>query len=81
MDFFINHMFKDNYRIYALIIVKTEKNLLVLDYGFSNATFETPNHVLAHYWSIMVKIQLFKLFLVIISKDYVGLKLKYFFNV
>jgi hypothetical protein len=74
-------MFKDNYRIYGLIIVKTEKNLLVLDYGLSNATFETPNHAFAHYWSIMVKIQLFKLFLVIISKDYVGLKLNDFLNV
>jgi hypothetical protein len=37
----------DNYRIYGLIIVKTAKNLLVLDYGLLNATFETPNHVFA----------------------------------
>jgi len=37
----------DNYRIYGLIIVKTTKKLLVLDYGFSNAIFETPNHVFA----------------------------------
>jgi hypothetical protein len=35
----------DNYMIYGLIIVKTEKKLLLLDYGLSNATFETPNHV------------------------------------
>jgi hypothetical protein len=34
----------DNYRIYGLIIVKTAKKLLMLDYGLSNATFETPNH-------------------------------------
>jgi hypothetical protein len=34
----------DNYRIYALIIVKTTKKLLLLNYGLSNATFETPNH-------------------------------------
>jgi hypothetical protein len=34
----------DNYRIYGLIIVKIAKKLLVLDYGFSNATFETRNH-------------------------------------
>jgi hypothetical protein len=37
----------DNYGIYGLIIVKIAKKSLVLDYGFSNATFETPNHVLA----------------------------------
>jgi hypothetical protein len=35
----------DNYRIYGLIIVKTIKKLLVLNYGLSNATFETLNHV------------------------------------
>jgi hypothetical protein len=35
----------DNYRIYGLIIVKTAKKLLVLNYGLSNATFETPTHV------------------------------------
>jgi hypothetical protein len=34
----------DNYKIYGLIIVKTAKNLLMLDYGLSNATFEPPNH-------------------------------------
>jgi hypothetical protein len=39
----------DNYRIYGLIIVKTTKTLLVLDYGLSNATFETPNHAFAPY--------------------------------
>jgi len=39
----------DNYRIYDLIIVKTIlKKSLVLDYGFSNATFETPNHAFIH---------------------------------
>jgi hypothetical protein len=37
----------DNYRIYGLIIVKTVKISLVLDYGLSNATFEIPNHVFA----------------------------------
>jgi len=36
----------DNYRIYGLIIVKNEKKLLVLDYGLSNATFETPKHAI-----------------------------------
>jgi hypothetical protein len=39
---------EDNYRIYGLLIVKTTKKLLVLDYGLSNATFETPNHAFAH---------------------------------
>jgi hypothetical protein len=34
----------DNYRIYGLIIVKTVKKTLMLDYGLSNATFETLNH-------------------------------------
>jgi hypothetical protein len=37
----------DNYRIYGLIIAKSVKKLLVLDYGLSNATFEIPNHVFA----------------------------------
>ncbi len=36
-----------NYWIYDLIIVKTAKKSLVLDFGLSNATFETLNHVLA----------------------------------
>jgi hypothetical protein len=35
---------EDNYRIYGLIIVKTTKKSLMLDYGLSNPTFETPNH-------------------------------------
>jgi hypothetical protein len=35
---------RHNYRIYGLIIVKTTKKSLVLNYGLSNATFETPNH-------------------------------------
>jgi hypothetical protein len=39
----------DNYRIYGLIIVKSVKKSLVLDYGLSNATFETPNHAFAHW--------------------------------
>jgi hypothetical protein len=39
---------KDNYRIHGLIIVKTTKKLLVLDYGLSNATFDTSNHAYAH---------------------------------
>jgi len=34
----------DNYRICGLKIVKTTKKSLVLDYGLSNATFDTPNH-------------------------------------
>jgi hypothetical protein len=38
----------DIYRIYGLIIVKIAKQLLVLDFGLSNATFETPNHSFAH---------------------------------
>jgi hypothetical protein len=38
---------RDNYRIYGLIIVKIAKNSLMLDYGLSNATFETPNYVFA----------------------------------
>jgi hypothetical protein len=38
----------DNYRINGLIIVKIAKTSLVLDYGLSNATFESPNHVFAH---------------------------------
>ncbi len=33
----------DNYRIYGLIIVKIAKKIIS---GLSNATFETPNHVL-----------------------------------
>jgi hypothetical protein len=39
---------RDNYRIYGLIIAEITKTSLVLDYGLSNATFETPNHVFAH---------------------------------
>jgi len=38
---------EDNYRIYGLIIVKIAKTSLVLDYGLSNATFETLNHAFA----------------------------------
>jgi hypothetical protein len=38
----------DSYRIYGLIVVKIAKTSLVLDYGLSNATFESPNHVFAH---------------------------------
>jgi hypothetical protein len=37
----------DNYKFYGLIIIKTTKKSLVLDYGFSNATFETTCHVFA----------------------------------
>jgi len=33
----------DNYRIYGLIIVKTTKKLLMLEYKLSNVSFETPN--------------------------------------
>jgi hypothetical protein len=36
-----------NYRSYGLIIVKIAKKSLVLDYGFLDATFETPNHAFA----------------------------------
>jgi len=36
----------DNYKIYGLIIVKTTKKSLMLDYRLSNATFETSNHAL-----------------------------------
>jgi hypothetical protein len=46
----------DNYRIYGLIIIKIAKKSLVLDYGLSNATFETPNHVFAlqgRFWIIL----------------------------
>jgi hypothetical protein len=42
---------KDNDRIYGLVIVKTAKEFVVLNYGLSNATFETPNHVVPHLWS------------------------------
>jgi len=35
---------KDNCRIYGLIIDKTTKKSLMLNYGLSNATFETFNH-------------------------------------
>jgi hypothetical protein len=34
----------DNYMTYGLIIVKTTKKSLLLDYGLSNATFEPHNH-------------------------------------
>jgi hypothetical protein len=37
----------DNYRIYGLIIIKIAKKSPMLDYGLSNAIFETPNHVFA----------------------------------
>jgi len=37
----------DNYRFYGLIIVKTTKTSLMLDYGLSNAIFDTPNHPFA----------------------------------
>ncbi len=29
-------------------MVKTAKKSLVIDYGFSNTTFEPPNHVFTH---------------------------------
>jgi hypothetical protein len=35
---------RDNYRIYGLRIVKIAKKSLVLDYEFSNATFESLHH-------------------------------------
>jgi hypothetical protein len=37
----------ENYTIYGLIIIKIAKKSLMLDYGLSNVTFETPNHVFA----------------------------------
>jgi hypothetical protein len=37
----------DTYKFYGLIIVKIIKKSLMLDYGFSNGTFEPPNHVFA----------------------------------
>jgi hypothetical protein len=42
---------EDNHRIYGLIIVKTAKKSLVLDYGLSNVIFETTNHVFTHLHS------------------------------
>ncbi len=48
---FIIKNIEDNYRIYGLVIVKTAKEFVVLDYGLSNATFEKPNHVVPHLWS------------------------------
>ncbi len=36
-----------NYRIYGLIIIKTTKKSLMLDYGLSNTTFEPLNHAFA----------------------------------
>jgi hypothetical protein len=41
---------KDNYKIYSLIIVKTTKKSLKLDYGLLNTTFDPLNHVFAHRW-------------------------------
>jgi hypothetical protein len=38
----------DNCRIYGLIIVKTAKKSLMLDYEISNSPFETPNHAFTH---------------------------------
>jgi hypothetical protein len=38
---------RNNYRIYGFKIVKTAKTLLMLDYGFSNATIGTLNHAFA----------------------------------
>jgi hypothetical protein len=42
---------RDDCRIYGLIIVKIAKTSLVLDYGLSNAIFETPNHAFARLQS------------------------------
>jgi len=42
---------EDNYKFYGLVIIKIAKKIVVLDYGLSNATFETPNHAFAHLWS------------------------------
>ncbi len=38
------YIFKYNYEIHKLIIVKTAKKSLMSDYGLSNAIFETLNH-------------------------------------
>jgi hypothetical protein len=38
----------DNYMNYGLIIVKIVRTLLMINYGLSNATFETPNHAFIH---------------------------------
>jgi hypothetical protein len=43
---------RGNYTIYGLIIVKTTKKLLMLDYGLSNATFKPPNHAFAPTFSL-----------------------------
>jgi hypothetical protein len=42
---------EDNYKFYGLVIIKTTNFFVVLDYGLSNATFETPNHTFTHLWS------------------------------
>jgi hypothetical protein len=57
----------DNYKIYGLIIVKTPKKSLVLDYRLSNATFETPNHASAHWLSLQIVVCVF------FSKDVVNI--------
>jgi len=43
----MNKSIGENNTIYGLIIVKIDKKSLVLDYGLSNVTFETPNHAFA----------------------------------
>jgi hypothetical protein len=39
----------DNYRIYDLIIIKTAKKLIMLNYKLYDASFETPNHAFTLY--------------------------------
>jgi hypothetical protein len=47
---------RDNYKIYGLIIAKTKKKSLVLNYGLWNITFEPPNHDFAHVAHVFVEI-------------------------
>jgi hypothetical protein len=57
---------RDNYRIYNLIIVYITKKSLVLNYGLSNITFESPNHVSPFknrviWWEMMKNIKKYKM--------------------
>ncbi len=52
---------RDNCKIYGSTIVKIAKKSLMLDYGFSNATFETPNHDLAHVAFLIMFLPLLKI--------------------
>jgi hypothetical protein len=48
----------DNYKIYGLIMVKTAKKLLMLDYGLSNTIFEPLNHALALIRCPMIEVSI-----------------------